>query len=94
MRESIYSTIRISSYEPLKEMLGGKDKAHTPMWLKMCAGALAGLIGSAIANPTDLLKIRMQASEGHAGSISYHAKKIYKHGGVLGFWAGVDATVS
>lgn len=40
-------------------MLGGKDVAHTPYWIKMCSGALAGLFGSFIANPTDLIKIRM-----------------------------------
>jgi len=35
--------------------------AHSPLWVKVLAGASAGTIGSAIANPTDVVMIRMQA---------------------------------
>jgi hypothetical protein len=37
------------------------DPAHSPFWVKIAAGSLAGTIGSAIANPTDVVMIRMQA---------------------------------
>lgn len=37
------------------------DPAHSPLWIKVAAGALSGTIGSAIANPTDVVMIRMQA---------------------------------
>ena len=37
------------------------DPAHSPLWIKVAAGSLAGTIGSAIANPTDVVMIRMQA---------------------------------
>ena len=59
MREGIYSTIRISAYEPIKYFLGGTDKENTPFYIKMASGAIAGLLGAGIANPTDLIKIRM-----------------------------------
>lgn len=42
-------------------MLGGDDRAHTPLWIKVTAGASAGIIGSAVANPTDVVMVRMQA---------------------------------
>eukprot|EP00250_Pteridium_aquilinum_P011868 c20359_g1_i2 orf=295-1110(+) len=61
MREASYSSIRMGLYEPFKLMLGGDDPAHTPLWIKVTAGASAGVIGSAIANPTDVIMVRMQA---------------------------------
>ena len=60
LRESVYSTIRIGSYEPFKELLGATDPSNTPLWKKIVAGGCAGAIGSTIANPADLVKVRMQ----------------------------------
>ena len=61
LREASYSTIRIGAYEPLKELLGAHNPARTPLWKKIIAGASSGAIGSAMASPTDLVKIRLQA---------------------------------
>ena len=59
LREGVYSTFRIGAYEPVKELLGASHP-HSPLWKKIIAGAITGSIGSTIANPTDLVKIRMQ----------------------------------
>ena len=64
MREGIYSTLRVNLYEPFKYMLGGTDRHHTPYWIKVCAGGLAGLVGLAMADPTDMIKTKMQAEMG------------------------------
>lgn len=61
LREASYSSIRMGAYEPLKMVLGGDDPSHTPLWIKVAAGATAGIIGSAVANPTDVIMVRMQA---------------------------------
>ena len=61
LREASYSTIRLGAYEPFKELLGAHNPAKTPLWKKIAAGALSGAIGSAVASPTDLVKIRLQA---------------------------------
>lgn len=53
--------MRIGLYEPLKNILGAEHPETGKPWKKFLAGALAGMIGSAVANPTDLLKIRMMA---------------------------------
>ncbi|KAG0563166.1 hypothetical protein M758_8G008600 [Ceratodon purpureus] len=60
LREASYSSIRMGLYEPLKHAWTD-DPAHSPLWIKVAAGSLAGTIGSAIANPTDVVMIRMQA---------------------------------
>mmetsp|Transcript_36982 Transcript_36982/g.42503 ORF Transcript_36982/g.42503 Transcript_36982/m.42503 type:complete len:94 (+) Transcript_36982:348-629(+) len=54
---------------------------------------MSGIVGSIIANPTDLLKIRMQAMEKDHHRILWHIKDVYHHGGLLGYYKGVQATV-
>ncbi|KAF8341368.1 mitochondrial carrier domain-containing protein, partial [Cantharellus anzutake] len=63
-REGTYSTTRLGTYEVFKDELKERtretfDPEGLP--LKVTASVIAGTIGSAIANPTDLVKIRMQA---------------------------------
>ena len=97
MREGSYSTIRLGAYEPLKLQLGATDIAHTPLWKKIAAGAVSGTIGSAIATPTDLVKVRFQAV-GPAQQSKYrntfHAFwTIARTEGIRGLWTGVGPTV-
>lgn len=97
MREGSYSTIRLGAYEPLKFKLGATDIAHTPLWKKIVAGAMSGTIGSAIATPTDLVKVRFQAlGPGKKSEYrhTFHAFwKIAQKEGVRGLWTGVGPTV-
>ena len=56
---------------------------------KIGAGALSGTVGSAIANPTDLIKVRMQADiHGSRYSGLLHAfRSIYREeGGLSGLY--------
>ena len=97
MREGSYSTIRLGAYEPLKTKLGATDPAHTPLWKKITAGAISGTIGSAIATPTDLVKVRFQAT-GPGQSPRYrhvfHAfYAIAREEGIPALWTGVGPTV-
>lgn len=38
--------------------------AHFPFWKKIICGSISGVIGAAIATPTDVVKVRMQADVG------------------------------
>ncbi|XP_064651776.1 mitochondrial substrate carrier family protein ucpB-like [Lineus longissimus] len=104
MREGSYSTIRLGAYEPLKQLFGATDPSHTPLWKKICAGAISGAIGSAIATPTDLVKVRMQAcrhiTEGNADRAGKRYKntlaafkEIWGHEGLRGLYVGMGPTV-
>jgi len=97
MREGSYSTIRLGAYEPIKFQLGATDIARTPLWKKIVAGATSGTIGSAIATPTDLVKVRFQAvGPGHKSEYrhTFHAFwTIGRKEGVRGLWTGVGPTV-
>lgn len=79
MRESIYSSLRLGLYEPFKNLLGATDEAHTSFLIKFTAGAMSGFVGAALASPTDLIKIRMQAAEGTNHGIVWHTTDVYNH---------------
>ncbi|XP_057820507.2 uncharacterized protein LOC131033325 isoform X3 [Cryptomeria japonica] len=101
MREASYSSIRMGAYEPFKRALGGHDPAHTPLWIKVTAGSAAGIVGSAVANPTDVVIVRMQASSPGRGAIGewrytgpFHAlSSILKNEGIRGLYRGISPTI-
>ena len=63
-RELSYSSLRFGLYEPFKKMLGATNPKETPFYKKVMAGLSAAAVASAIASPTDLLKIRAQGETG------------------------------
>ena len=64
-----YSGIRMGLYEPVKTLLWASD-APVPLHVKVLAGGITGSIGSALANPCDLLKVQAQSVIGSgAGTI-------------------------
>ncbi|KCV71266.1 hypothetical protein H696_02213 [Fonticula alba] len=62
-REAIYSSLRMGLYPYVRGALCGED-ADPGLAKRLLAGLLTGAIGSALANPLDLVKIRMQAEAG------------------------------
>lgn len=94
-REMSYSGFRFGAYEAVKEMLGAKDPKNTPLVTKLAAGSLSGGIGSAIANPCDLVKIRMQSDiAGTRYSNVFAAfRDIAVNEGFKGLYVGVAQTV-
>lgn len=89
-----YSGIRLGLYEPFKALLGGKDVETTPLAIKIAAGAMSGTVGSTIANPCDLIKIRCQAEPGKGVGIVEVIKHVLQNeGGVRGLWQGVVPSV-
>ena len=73
--------MRLGLYEPFKAMLGETDPKNTPLWMKFMAGSMSGFVGSVVGNPTDLLKVRMQAWEGQPKSLIWHSKSVHENFG-------------
>lgn len=95
LREATYSTIRLGMYEPFKEMLGATDKANTPLWKKFGAGLCSGSLGAILANPYDLMKVRMQSNEGKTKlSFVSEVRRILKTEGIKGLYRGTLPNVT
>lgn len=94
LRQASYSSIRMGVYEPIRNAVAG-DSKEPSFWKKVLAGGSAGAIGIAIANPTDLIKIRMQADRTgtrYRGTIDAF-RSIIKNEGVLRLWTGVGPAI-
>jgi len=97
-REMSYSGIRMGLYEPTKIALSGSS-TKSGLVLKVLSGAITGATGSVIANPFDLVKVRMQSSPGSGGRGTYSSviaalRAIANEGGgIKGLWRGTGPTV-
>lgn len=65
IRQATYGTIKFGTYYSLKKFLAkrradGGAREHIPT--NTACAAFAGGLSSAIANPTDVIKVRMQVS--------------------------------
>lgn len=63
MREASYSSIRMGLYDYIKAIIAppNTDKDSFSIINKLTAGCISGAIGSFIATPVDLIKVRFQA---------------------------------
>ena len=74
-RQASYGSLKYGLYTPIKRAIAGPggDAEHLPLTHKILAGALSGSIAQGVANPTDLVKIRMMqdgmAGQGGGGQI-------------------------
>lgn len=95
-RAGVYGGIRLGLYGPFKSFLSeGKDPTFGS---KLLAGMTSGAVASAVANPTDLIKVRLQAKDG----IEWRGKErgamgalthIVRSEGILGLWKGVQPSM-
>jgi hypothetical protein len=95
MREASYSSLRLAGYDLVKELLASSNEtpSNTPLWKKAVSGLTSGASAAAIANPADLVKVRMQAFSG-AGASRYSSTwaalaDIYTKNGWKGLYRGV-----
>ncbi|MBN3322959.1 UCP5 protein, partial [Atractosteus spatula] len=92
LRQASYGTIKIGTYQTLKRLFVTRPEDET-MVINVFCGVIAGVISSSIANPTDVLKIRMQAQGSLLqGSMMANFIDIYQQEGTRGLWRGVIPT--
>uniref|UniRef100_A0A7S1NTI7 Uncharacterized protein n=1 Tax=Eutreptiella gymnastica TaxID=73025 RepID=A0A7S1NTI7_9EUGL len=102
LRQVSYGSLRYGLYGPLKKNLAKMTKSEPDSFLtKVMSGTCAGTFAQAICNPTDLLKVRMQAAGLNLRS-GYHTydssmaaafQTIIRQEGILGLWKGVVPSV-
>ncbi|KAB0342551.1 hypothetical protein FD754_019477 [Muntiacus muntjak] len=92
LRQASYGTIKIGTYQSLKRLFVERPEDET-LLINVVCGILSGVISSSIANPTDVLKIRMQAqSSTLQGGMIGNFINIYQQEGTRGLWKGVSLT--
>ncbi|CAM6103348.1 unnamed protein product [Calypogeia fissa] len=101
-RQCLFGGLRIGLYEPVKNLYVGKDHVgDVPLYKKIAAGLTTGALAIAIANPTDLVKVRLQA-EGklppgvprrYSGALNAYST-IAREEGVKALWKGLGPNVA
>ncbi|KAF8821041.1 putative Mitochondrial uncoupling protein 3 [Cardiosporidium cionae] len=103
-RQFVFGGLRISIYTPVRDfysrILNYDKDAVAPLFLKILAGISSGAIAMTIANPTDVVKIRLQADSRRPGSAqprysgSLNAySTIVRTQGLRGLWVGVAPNI-
>eukprot|EP01135_Chromosphaera_perkinsii_P003085 Nk52_evm32s234 gene=Nk52_evmTU32s234 len=99
MREMSYSSIRLGTYEPIRNFIsGGQEAKDTGILNKLGAGLIAGTLGSCITNPTDVVKTRFQINRTTVPPFRNTFVAFYDiaqaEGFFRGLWRGVGPTVT
>eukprot|EP00854_Cymbomonas_tetramitiformis_P025807 gene25807-31576_t len=85
-RQLVYGGVRLGIYAPIKELGLALSFAPAPIVL-LSAGLLTGILGTIVANPTDVAKVRMQGGE-HTSSLEAY-RSILKTEGLGGMMSGL-----
>ena len=99
MREASYSSIRMGLYDGMKILIAPRNTGRDDFTLlhKITAGCVSGALGSFLAVPTDLVKIRFQGFSPQKPNPYKHTFEafadIYKNGGIRALYSGASPTV-
>ena len=100
-RQCFYGSLRYGLYAPIKDILApGVPKNELPLGYKILAGGLSGTLAQAVANPCDLVKVRMIGDGMAAGGGAPRYRwflgalvTVAREEGVRGLYKGVGANV-
>lgn len=97
IRQAVYGGIGVGMYRPVRAVLlnDAETAQNAPLWKRMLAGAITGGFGQAVATPTDVVKIRLQA-DGQVRRYrnTFHAFcSIPRQEGIFGLYKGVGPSI-
>ncbi|XP_017115176.1 mitochondrial uncoupling protein 4C [Drosophila elegans] len=99
-RNLVFNSMRVVLYDVFRRPflhVNERNEEVLRIHLALGCGFTAGCIAQALANPFDIVKVRMQ-TEGRRRQLGYEARvsnmvqafvDIYRHGGPAGMWKGV-----
>ncbi|EPS59739.1 hypothetical protein M569_15066, partial [Genlisea aurea] len=100
-RQCLFGGLRIGLYEPVKNLYVGKDHVgDVPLSKKILAALTTGGLAISIANPTDLVKVRLQAegklppgvARRYSGALNAYST-IMRQEGISALWTGLGPNV-
>ncbi|XP_020292454.1 mitochondrial uncoupling protein Bmcp isoform X2 [Pseudomyrmex gracilis] len=93
LRQATYGTIKFGTYYSLKKIVTDTWATGDLVTINIVCAALAGALSSAIANPTDVVKVRMQVTGNETNmSLLSIFQDVYRYEGIRGLWRGVGPT--
>ncbi|PIA31215.1 hypothetical protein AQUCO_05100015v1 [Aquilegia coerulea] len=101
-RQCLYGGLRIGLYEPVKSFYVGNDfVGDVPLSKKILAALTTGALGITIANPTDLVKVRLQAQgkmssgvqKAYSGALNAYST-ILRQEGIGALWTGLGPNIA
>ena len=110
-RQCLFGGLRIGLYDPVKSqvsrLMDGEGAAESSFGAKVVSGLITGGVAISIANPTDLVKVRLQAQGRQALAEAGKAppkpkypsamaayRIIAKEEGIAGLWTGVVPNIT
>ena len=96
LRQAVYGTIKYGLYYSIKDFIGGEESTIKNVNIAIVSGA----VSASIANPTDVLKVRLQSRSAPVVSprkpirvsLINCFEDIYRREGLSGLWRGVGPT--
>ena len=99
-RQMVFASLRIGLYFPVRTFIAGEG-VEPSLWQKILTGLLTGAFGICVANPTDVLKIRLQAdglrppgTPPRYRGIIHAYTNIVQTEGVKGLWTGIGPNIA
>ncbi|XP_033226845.1 mitochondrial uncoupling protein Bmcp [Belonocnema kinseyi] len=92
LRQATYGTIKFGTYYSLQKAAINRWGTEDLFLTNIICAAVAGAISSAIANPTDVVKVRMQTGAETNLTLFGCFRDVYHNEGVRGLWRGVGPT--
>lgn len=97
-RQMSFASVRIGLYDSVKQFYT-KGSEHVGIGSRLLAGCTTGAMAVAIAQPTDVVKVRFQAQANVSSSRRYKGtmdayKMIAKQEGVRGLWKGTGPNIT
>lgn len=89
-RQMCFASIRIGLYDSVKKLYGDDDVNNPKIIKKIAASITTGMMAVSLAQPTEVVKIRFQASASryNTGAIATYGV-IFRNEGLRGLWKGV-----
>ncbi|KAI8573972.1 hypothetical protein RHMOL_Rhmol01G0317800 [Rhododendron molle] len=101
-RQFLYGGLRIALYEPVKAFLVGSEYiGDVSLFQKILAAMITGALAIAVANPTDLVKVRLQAEgnllpgvpKRYSGALNAYYT-VFKQEGLAALWTGLGPNIA
>lgn len=88
LRQATYGTIKFGTYYSLKSIILEYKHGRESVAANAICAVIAGAVSSAIANPTDVIKVRMQVAGTTGANIGLVNcfKDVYTQEGISGLW--------